>query len=291
MTAIQKPFLMWIGETFYKTIDEWVDEVKEQGVSKRVPSLGVAESMTSDGAVVFVAHDEGEHVDCPTCHAIVKCEVCGGSGHVVEHPAGCVVETCPACDGVGMIEGSTGGSIKVDGKTWRFRFYLTQAKQPAIFKKGEHAIEAKNVCSKCGGSGRLPKGKVFGVFVPAGIDYILRDEDDEVLKAKLAEKKVKTVTKEIRAKELVRKCGIRKGGGYYVVTTTVTDDSVRAEEVARELVDQGVLNPDGFEVHGTFIRFLAPVDITGVKRFRGVKRWNMTPDAEAEAEVAVEAVA
>ena len=74
------------------------------------------------------------------------------------------------------------------------------------------------------------------------------------------------------------------------MVTKPTDAGERAEAILKELVESGAIKAEGAEVNGNFIRFVNPVEID-CKRFRGLKRWSLSPKAEAEAEMILEAVA
>jgi hypothetical protein len=41
---------------------------------------------------------------------------------------------------------------------------------------------------------------------------------------------------------------------------------------------------------GDFVRFVKPVEISGVRRFRGVKKFNLVPEAEEQAEMVLDAI-
>jgi hypothetical protein len=69
-------YLMWVGSESYETMDEWIKEAEEQGVSKRLPNVNVGMSMKNSNSVVFVAHDEGEWRDCPDCMGIIQNPEC-----------------------------------------------------------------------------------------------------------------------------------------------------------------------------------------------------------------------
>jgi hypothetical protein len=292
--AIKTAFLMWIGAEHYPTIDSFCGEAYRDGLSKRVPHLGMAESLLSEGSTIFVAHDEGVHDDCSHCRGEFECPTCNATGEVKDGKGKkAVVRLCPDCNGRKRVELSSGGTIRVDGKVTPYRRFLALRKAGRL-DLDEHEVEDKELCDACSGTGRVPVGKVFGVFIPDQAEYILTGADKEELLKKLEEKKVKTVTREALRVERRRGCGYRKPGGYYIVTRKAeqgeqTSDDVEA--VIKELTDKGIINPEGVQVMGSFVRFLNPIPIPGTKRFRGVKKWGLDPLAEAEAELALEALA
>lgn len=75
-TKIQKSYLMWVGAEHYPTIEDYVKECVEMGVSKRLPNATVAEALMAPGTVVFVAHDEGVYHECPECVGEMECPGC-----------------------------------------------------------------------------------------------------------------------------------------------------------------------------------------------------------------------
>ena len=73
---IKNTYLMWIGSEHYSTIDSWVKEATEQGVSKRLPNEHMGTSLLNPGTVVFVAHDEGDMDECTECLGTISCGEC-----------------------------------------------------------------------------------------------------------------------------------------------------------------------------------------------------------------------
>jgi hypothetical protein len=185
---------------------------------------------------------------------------------------------------------STGGYVMVDGERWDFRRYNYWLHQPAKFDPASHSIE-EHQCKHCGGKGRLPLGKVFGMFIPSAVEYILKPEDDEKIKEEMEAKGFKTVPAAAIVAEAKRGCGKRKVGGYYAVTEGATTSTERAEAAVEKLVEAGLIEPEGATVNGDFIQFLKPVDIGGTKRFRGIKTWSLDVEVEEEAEMILEALA
>jgi len=187
------------------------------------------------------------------------------------------------------VKGGTGGKAIVDGKVWDYRKYNYNLHQPQRFNVDQR-VGKKEMCETCGGTGRLPEGKVFGLFLPSAIEYILKAEDGEEVKKQMEQDRgFETVTGEVLLTEAKRGCGKRKAGGVYVVTRGGDKPTKRAEDLVKALVEAGDVKPEAVEINGDFIRFLAPIDID-CKRFRGLKKWNLDPRAEAEAEMILEAV-
>ena len=73
---IGNSYLQWVGAEHYPTIDDFVKEALEKGVSKRVNHKGVASALLEPDTVVFLAHDEGEYEDCEVCKGIIECPEC-----------------------------------------------------------------------------------------------------------------------------------------------------------------------------------------------------------------------
>ncbi len=325
MKTINKSYLMWVGADNYPTIEDWVEEAQKQGVSKRLPGIAAATSMLEEGTAIFVAHDNGEYRDCPECLGTIECGECRKSNRELERlseqlanlkaeRAGAKeakdvrrlsrrIDTildkvsdatdrieggCELCKGEGRYEAGTGGTAQVNGKAWDYRTYNYHLHHgglvdPVARKK---AVTKKDMCEHCGGTGRLPEGKVFGMFLPESIEYIA-DGKEDAEKLKAMEEKFSIVSKEMLVEEEKRKCGKRVAGGLYASTSLdASEADVRA--AVKELVESGALEATGAAIHGGFAEFLTPVPIPD-KRFRGIKRWALDPGAEAEAEMILEA--
>lgn len=187
-----------------------------------------------------------------------------------------------------LTAGTGGHVILKDGSRWDYRRYMYWRNQP---KKWDFKKETKeaHMCPHCGGFGKLPKGKVFGVFMPAAAEYIMKPEDGEEARKAMEAKGLTAVPAGKVADEVKRGCGRRKHGGSYVVTRTdgSTPDALKAK--VSELVADGIVKSADVEVNGQFAEFIETVDIFGEKRFRGIKLWEPTPAAAAEAEDIVDA--
>lgn len=290
---INKTYLQWVGARDYKTIEDFMTEVKEQGLSKRVPNHHIAGALMEPGTVVFVAHDEGEHEDCPDCLEVKACETCDGKGKIVATEQDGEAQDCADCSGLGEIVRGTGGKVTLeDGSELAYRDWLgmrRHAKHNARDGKptGENGVKA--MCERCGGSGRLPLGKIFGLYVPSAAEYIVSDDMEAEARDKIAAKGVDLIPEGAVALEQERKCGRRKVGGSYVVTRPAQAPSAKAEATVDELVAQGLIEPEAVQVTGDFVEFVNPVAIK-TKRFRGIRRYMLEAAVEAEAELIAEAI-
>jgi len=173
---------------------------------------------------------------------------------------------CPVCEGRASVETGTGGYVLLDdGDVWDYRRYNYWLHQPTKFDPS--LVVEKHMCANCGGTGEMPNAMVFGVFVPERIEYIMSgDEDEDKLEAVKDFAAVETAELVVEKK---RKCGKRHPGGVYVVTTTEGAPAA-AHKALGELVEKGLVEPEGTEVHGSFIRFARPIPVAE-KRFRGIK--------------------
>src|SRR5690606_9990644 len=298
-----KAWLMWIGTEFYPTIESWANEAVELGVSKRLPNGALGEALMEPGNVVFVAHDEGEKIECPDCLGTIECPDCRrlttAAGnlfqeikekkktfrgvwetdaprafkHYVELRERKIRElrercgACQTCKGKNQISrfGTGGYVVLPDGEHWDYRRYNYWLHQPSKFSIPEEAIE-KHMCESCGGTGRRPCGRIFGMFVPERIEYIDKgDETEEYLKSL---KHHRFVLEHDTKKEKKRRCGYRKPGGFYAVTGI--EESILDPELVSELKKKGF----EFEISGSFFKFKFPRKIEE-KRFRGMKQIKM----------------
>lgn len=199
-----------------------------------------------------------------------------------------VSKECETCEGHGRYNGSTGGRVVVDGEHMDYRAYNYWLHQPKKWSPEGKTVVAE-MCEICGGTGRLPEGKVFGALLPSDVEYILKADDNLAKQVEIEEAGFKTVTTKEVSVEIARGCGKRREGGFYVRTGTGerTEDT---KALVDKLVAAGHIEPEGAELIGTFVRFVNPIDIPGVKRFRGLKTFSLIPEAEDEVEMAVEAL-
>lgn len=328
-TEIKRAYLMWVGSEHYPTIDDYVKEAEALGVSKRLPNENVAGKLMEPGTVIFIAHDEGKAEPCDKCVGSMEnpeLRKAENRVHIQERAidklkselkvlkkdkalsdADKATAVTKAEAGIERAErklakltaewkatdktvkDSTGGHIDIDGSTWDYRRYNYWLHQPAKFDPASHKVENNKMCEHCGGTGRLPLGKVFGMILPSAIEYIMRPEDGPKVKAEMEARGFRVVASGAIQKEAKRGCGKRKPGGFYAVSDKEAKRT--AQEVLKKLVESGAIKDGEVEVSGDFIRFVTPVDIPGTKRFRGIKSWALNVEVEREAEMIMEAVA
>lgn len=317
---IKNSYLMWVGVEHYEDADTYLEEVRQMGVSKRLPGIGMANALSEPGTVVFVAHDDGEAYSCDACFGMVECGECRvlnqkiakwqGEADAVkarfakgeEIPRGkqriidireqrianarAEQDACEVCDGEGQYECGTGGfAVKRDGKKIDYRTYNYWMRQPKRFNVAREII-SKEMCEECGGTGKCPAAKIIGVFIPTDVEYILSGKENELVLEQI--EKFTKLDMEIVKKEPKRKCG-KRHSGYYVVTHGKKPKK-RAKDVIAELVANGVISKGDTEIIGDFVAFNRPVEVQNLKRFRGVKRFGLVPDAEDQASKILDAV-
>lgn len=92
--------LLWIGESFYKSPQEWLDEARRMGVSRRLSTI--PRDFVLGETWVFVAHRKGIPVPCHECEgtgSIVTKRTDGTPLSTLFEEA----EECEACDGTGLV--------------------------------------------------------------------------------------------------------------------------------------------------------------------------------------------
>src|SRR5690606_29213560 len=136
--------------------------------------------------------------------------------------------------------GGTGGYVELnDGTRWDYREYMYWRNQP---KKWDFRTELKeaHMCEACGGFGTLPEGKVFGVFLPEKVEYILTGEETAEELEKLS---AFALVGELALKaESERRCGRRKAGGVYA-TSAAGKPTKAARKLAKLLETKGKIKP------------------------------------------------
>lgn len=308
-------YLMWVGAEHYSTIQAWVDEAAEMGVSKRLPNEHMARALMAPNTTVFVAHDEGSYSECEECSGTTDCGECrkrevladkyrasaegarkaaaklakdskeakAAAAKAERHDAKAEqldeqIAECEECLGARAVTAGTGGKVVFeDGTAWDYRQYNYWLHQPKVWTPdalGGVAEITRCIC--CGGTGRIPEGVVFGVFVPQAIEVIVASEESEAA-TKAKEAGFTTVTAAAVASERKRGCGKRKVGGVYVTTSTKADK--RAVKATKDALREAGIERE-VEVKGNFIQFLSPIAIPGVKRFRGLGRVELSALAE-----------
>lgn len=320
--TIAATYLMWIGSEHYSSIIDWTKEALEKGVSKRLPNDHVGRALLQPGTVVFVAHDEGKHAPCFECAGTVECPECRKNAEAVARETATVERfleeantyeegskerkscerrannaqkriekhddaqsNCELCLGSGSVEEGTGGNVVFEnGEAWDYRKYMYYRNQPKKWTPAtEGGVAKMEMCQHCGGFGRLPEGKVFGLFVPEQVEYV--DAGDEEKTKAMLDKGFTVIDASMLAAEAKRGCGVRKPGGVYA-TTTPDSESTSGAKAAEALK----LDNADIEAKGNFVAFTRSIDISGTKRFRGLARWDMPADVEEEAEMIAEAM-
>lgn len=318
---ILNSYLMWVGAEHYADIKTYADEAVAHGISKRMPTVEMATKLAEPGSVVFLAHDEGEYKDCRACHGEMECGECRKLDGKIEaakeelkalreeelaegeSPAlakklarlkasvkeiAKEMKGCKLCKGTGTHKGGTGGLVCVNDDAWDYRRYNYWLHQPKKWSPAGKLVE-EHMCEKCGGTGRLPEGKVFGLFLPSDVEWIVPEGTPEKVKAEMKKRGFKLVPEKVLVKEPRRGCGKRRPGGVYITTKPDGDLDAKGEAILAELIESGAVVAEGVEVSGSFVRFIEPVAIDS-KRFRGVKRWSLDPKAEREAEMILDAM-
>lgn len=315
---IAQSFLMWVGAEHYTDIKSYSDEAIAYGISKRIPTVEMAKTLAEPGSVVFLAHDEGEYKDCSACYGEMECGECrkrnaealavaeeindlrDGDTTVKGVPERIARlskkwkalkaenKKCAECKGKSVVNGGTGGFVTVDGEEWDYRKYNYWLHQPKKWTPVGKKVK-EHMCETCGGTGRLPEGKVFGLFLPTDLEWIVPADADAKVIAEMKARGFKLVPEKVLVTEPRRGCGKRKPGGVYVTTKADSDLDKKGAAILAELIESGVVTAEGVEVSGAFVRFVTPVPIEA-KRFRGVKRWSLNPAAEREAAMIMEAM-
>lgn len=320
---IKNSYLIWIGSEHYPGITDWHEEAVTHGISKRLPGASIGAKLMEPGTVIFVAHDEGEFTDCEHCLRLIDCPECRKATQEVErlqaeiekfvkryddmddfntnasgsHKRSVAIRSdkveklledansCNLCGGTGKLEAGSGGVVNLnDGTTMDYRTYNYWLHQPGKFDP--ETVVDRDMCVHCGGTGKLPCSKIFGMFVPDDIEYILTGDESEAVLAKV-KRFTRLDAKAVKA-EAKRGCGYRKAGGTYVVTSADSDPA-KAKEALAKLVKAGLITPEATEIHGSFVRFVEPIEVE-VKRFRGIKSWSLDPVAEEAADDVMEAM-
>jgi len=256
---IERAYLQWISDRPFPTSKAFIDEAIDRGVSRRVPNLITAAALAQPGTVIFLIHAEGRKEECLACAETVMCTRCDSRN-----------PNCPLCRGLGSIERGTGGYAVVDGERWSYLRYIKMRRRAKhSFWQDEHLIKDVTRCKNCGGHGSIPRGAVFGFFVPDAVEYIPIPRDKKITQAMLEARNIKTVSGV--AKEARRAEGFRQPG-FYMVTRPKDDGDEILREVIIQLIDAGILSPpDLGSIHRHFATLLEPMLHSG-KRFRGLKR-------------------
>lgn len=319
---IKNSYLMWVGVEHYEDAETYLDEVRKLGVSKRLPGVGMANALTEPGTVVFVAHDDGEAYSCDSCMGMVECGECRvldgkiakweaeaaevkkrfkgeeiprGKQRIIDireariAKARAEKESCEVCDGEGQHECGTGGQVmRRDGSKMDYRTFNYWLRQPKRFNPDREVIRREgDMCEDCGGTGKVPAAKIFGVFIPTDVEYILSGKENELVLEQIED--FKKLTMEVVKKEPKRKCGKRRPG-YYVTTAKNKKSKKAVKDLIDDLAAKGMIKKSETEVIGDFVAFTRPVEAQNLKRFRGVKKFALIPEAEDQAQAILDAV-
>lgn len=271
---IKQAWLMWIGETYYSTFEEFAEEAQTQGVSKRMAHAETAKSIMGDGNVVFLAHDNGIKDACLECLETFICPTCS---RVKDAPTGQILRgrwphrnavECERCHGTGEVTEGTGGSVYVDGERMHYKAFVGSLRHGLV--RADHVIRMEIQCEICSATGNVPCALICGLFIPQSIEYILRPGDAAKAMEKMREAGIRIVTPGALAKEPLRKCGRRAMGGVYIVTDPGADPEL-SKAAIEDLINRGFIESGEVEVRGAFASFLQPISIVQ-KRFRGIKK-------------------
>jgi hypothetical protein len=136
-----------------------------------------------------------------------------------------------------------------------------------------------HMCPDCGGTGKRPAAGIFGAFVPS-VEVVAMDALKALQRGRieLAQEQVarfEQVSAADAAREPERKGGQREPGFYAVARSGKPGKAALA--VAKELVACRAIKGEP-EVIGDFVLFAKPVKAPELKRFRGVKRYDIMPE-------------
>jgi len=120
-----KVAVMWVGSKYYPTPADFMKEVDEQGVSKRLPVHKIPEELELGSTWVMLGHPKA-----------IKCQTCNGEGSYDKGEAD-VPDTCFNCDGKGYLPGL---------------FYAFQPTRLEVLLKDEDLVEK---CPDCDGAGGM----------------------------------------------------------------------------------------------------------------------------------------
>lgn len=204
-----KEYLQWVSTAHYPTIDDFVAEAKEMGVSKRIINFRMAAKLAKEDSCIYLVHNNGHFSHCFACSVAQECAFCRGR-----------YEICPRCKGLGTVEKATGGYAVVDGVRWDYCKYIKLRRQSwHEFWKEEHTIGDTSPCRVCGGKGRIPIGQIFGCFVPEGIVYVEpKGANDKFIKSfTCLDAGISVISLDDAQKYEKRLCGWKQPGAFYAV--------------------------------------------------------------------------
>jgi len=246
-----KTYLQWVGTGYYATISDFVIDVRDRGLVKRLPNIRTAVSFSKNDVAVFLTHNNGRLRQCLACAEPTICPLCHGED-----------DECLRCRGLGSLEKGTGGYATIDGEKWTFLRYVKMkrnTKHP--FWDSEHVVGDVSWCKVCGGRGQVPLGEVFGFYIPEEYWCVVRDpiEDspEEIIYSNI----------KVFSKRDVKKRGLFDKGFYAVVEKEVSERVARLKsEVLAKIGDPPVEHLGGFVLLEQPFSYIE-------KQFRGVKSW------------------
>lgn len=248
--------LMWVGAVHYPTVNSFVLEAEDLGVSKRVPT--VPDGVKLGKSLLFLAHDEAARVPCKECRGSgaakgkLNIELVKKSGRKwlpVIRPAK------PRPKGIRQLVAKASTFRDLRDKTYR----------ESDRKHKWRVVQDQELCKECAGRGEVPDGRVFGFCIidrlelifdcaAAAKEYSVREPDSFNGVAVTHVPGIET--------EPERGCGYRVIGGYYLVS-----QGEDAEKDARDIAEK---LGEGFEARGPMVIFPEPISFGGA-RFRGPK--------------------
>lgn len=256
-----KTYLQWVGTSYYATVSDFVIDIREHGLIKRLPNIRTAVSFSNNRVAIFLAHDNGRLRVCLACAEQTVCPLCAGSD-----------DSCPRCKGLGSLERGTGGYAVVDGERWTFLRYVKMKRNHRHeFWKTEHKIGDISWCQTCGGRGQVPTGEVFGFYVPEEYWYVAKSIQDSP--KEVVESKIKIVSQQdVNRSDL--------SAGVYAVCKIKESEAV--VDLKREVLSK-ICEPP-VEHIGGFVYLREPF-LYIAKQFRGVKRWEPPIHIEDKVEI------
>jgi len=141
--------LLWIGEAFYKTPNDFMGEGMMQGISRRLTA--VPRGFEVGKHWVVLAH--------PKVPGAASCEECSGTGVVGYDNEDCPEESavpCPVCNGSGKIPGP---AIFTCFKPTAIEYVVkgdeTEEELDKLEARGIRLVDVKPIepCDECGGEG------------------------------------------------------------------------------------------------------------------------------------------
>lgn len=245
-------FGMWVGGRYYPTIEDFVNEAKNLGISKRIPKI--PEDLVLGQSRIYFAHKQrAARVDADPvmrllseshrsrlltiCNKIVKNKITPDT--IDAHPAiHKELNACVRC-------------IREELK--KKHPELHKEMQPGKIVK--HGVEFARAGDR---------EVVFGYTVISRIEFIVPQDGKipEKIKKLAEEGHVKLVPFEKAAQEPDRGCGKRRPGGTYAVAYEIDEEAMKALRKDAKKVD----------LHGPLAVYRKPFKCWFGKFFRGIKK-------------------